>query len=386
MIQFSFLYNRKKKLRKDGTGLVQIKAYMAGKNKYISTGIYLSPDHWSKKQKQCVYHPNTLQINAELRRQITAIENYTLNYVQKNNAITLEHLDNYLKYEDAESFTQFWEYELEHDNSIKASTKKAHNQSLNYWKSFRKDVRFSELTYSTLVEFDRFLKDKALHPNTIHGHHKRLKRYIYQAIKKDVFNGKNPYKKFPLKKAKTTRVILTIEELFALEQLVFEDKEYFYQPIIDLFLFSCYTGLRFSDVQSLNLNQIELGIQGYTLKIKAQKTGKHLILPLYKIHDKKPEQIINKYQERAQSFDGFIFPRYSNQYVNRALKEIAQRATISKKLTTHVARHTFATHLAAKVPIHILKEILQHSSIETTMVYLHLSNKMIDNALDGVQW
>lgn len=386
MIQFSFIHNRKKKLRKDGTGLVQIKAYTAGKNKYITTNVYLSPEHWSKKQKQCVYHPNALQINAELRRQITAIENYTLNQVQKNGSITLEQLDNYLKYEDAESFTHFWDYELKHDNVIKPNTRKGHNQSLNYWKAFRTDVRFSELTYSTIVEFDRFLQDKGLHPNTIHGHHKRLKRYIYHAIKKDVFSGKNPYKKFTLKKVKTTRVILTDKDLLTLEQLVFEGKEYFYQPILDLFLFSCYTGLRFSDVKDLNLKQIELGLQGYTLKLKAQKTGKHLILPLHKIHDKKPEQIIDRYQQRAQNFEGFFFPKYSNQYVNRALKEIAQRAGINKKLTTHVARHTFATHLAAKVPLHILKEILQHSSIETTMVYLHLSNKMIDNALDGVQW
>ncbi|WP_052596558.1 site-specific integrase [Aureispira sp. CCB-QB1] len=386
MIQFSFVYNRKKKLRKDGTGLVQIKAYMAGKNKYITTNIYLSPEHWSKKQKQCVYHPNALQINAELRRQITAIENYALNQVQKNSSITLEQLGNYLKYEDAESFTHFWEYELTHDNVIKPNTQKAHHQSLNYWKSFRADVQFSELTYSTILEFDRFLKTKNLNPNTIHGHHKRLKRYIYLAIKKDVFSGKNPYLKFPLKKVKTTRVILTNRDLLTLEQLTFEPQEYFYQPILDLFLFSCYTGLRFSDVRNLNSHQIEIENQGYTLKLKAQKTGKHLILPLYKIHNKKPEQIINRYWERAQNFDGFFFPKYTNQYVNRTLKKIAQIAGIHKKLTTHVARHTFATHLASKVPIHILKEILQHSSIETTMVYLHLSNKMIDNALDGVQW
>jgi site-specific recombinase XerD len=51
-----------------------------------------------------------------------------------------------------------------------------------------------------------------------------------------------------------------------------------------------------------------------------------------------------------------------------------------------VARHTFATHMASKVPIHILKSILQHSNIETTMIYLHLSNKLVNDALDGVVW
>jgi site-specific recombinase XerD len=81
-----------------------------------------------------------------------------------------------------------------------------------------------------------------------------------------------------------------------------------------------------------------------------------------------------------------VFHKYTNQYFNRILKLLAARAGINKVITSHVARHTFATHLASKIPLPILKSILQHSKIETTMIYLHLSNKIVNDALDGVDW
>ena len=111
-----------------------------------------------------------------------------------------------------------------------------------------------------------------------------------------------------------------------------------------------------------------------------------MLLPLYKLYKRKPEAIIQKYKEEVMYERGLIFHTYSNQYFNRALKQLATMAGIQKKVTSHVARHTFATHLASKVPIHILKAILQHSKIETTMVYLHLSSKLVNDALDGVDW
>jgi site-specific recombinase XerD len=59
-------------------------------------------------------------------------------------------------------------------------------------------------------------------------------------------------------------------------------------------------------------------------------------------------------------------------------------AAISKVITSHVARHTFATYLASKVSIHILKAILQYSKVETAVVYFCIFNKMVNDALDGV--
>ena len=109
-------------------------------------------------------------------------------------------------------------------------------------------------------------------------------------------------------------------------------------------------------------------------------------MPLYQLHKGKPQELVQKYSLAGAEARVPIFHTYTNQYFNRVLKTIAQRANIEKPVTSHVARHTFATNLAAKVPIHVLKAILQHSKIETTMVYLHLSNRMVKDALDRVEW
>jgi hypothetical protein len=70
MIQFTLIHNFKKKLRKDGTAIINLKAYLDGKRKYISTKIYVKPTQWSKRLSQVVDHPNANAYNAEIHRQL----------------------------------------------------------------------------------------------------------------------------------------------------------------------------------------------------------------------------------------------------------------------------------------------------------------------------
>jgi site-specific recombinase XerD len=107
---------------------------------------------------------------------------------------------------------------------------------------------------------------------------------------------------------------------------------------------------------------------------------------LYKLFGDKPTKIVAKYSFESMAPTTHLFHEYTNQYYNRTLKLLAKQADIHKALTSHVARHSFATHLASKVPIHILKAMLQHSDLATTMIYVHLSNNLINDALDGVDW
>ncbi|WMX12388.1 site-specific integrase [Aureispira sp. CCB-E] len=386
MIQFVVVYNFKNKLKKDGTALVQIRAYLEGKRKYFSTGIYLKPSQWNKKSHQVQNHPQSLQYNAEIRRQLDELEAYVLDWIKKHGSMTLEQLENYFKYDDVQSFTDFWRYELEQDTKLTKITKKKHKTALNYWGEFQKNVKFSELTYNLIDDFDTFLFGKGLHTNTVYTHHKQVKKYINQAIRRGLLEAtKNPYLNFTPKTQPTERIVLSTEEVERLEVLTFERNEFYLELIRDMFLFSCYTGLRFSDTCAIRHKDIDQDKEGLLLNIVAKKTSKQLLLPLYKLHLRKPELLIQKHQI-AGAKEERVFHQYSNQYFNRTLKELAVLAGITKPITSHVARHTFATHLAAKIPLHILKAILQHSKIETTMVYLHLSSKMVNDALDGVDW
>ncbi|WMX12428.1 site-specific integrase [Aureispira sp. CCB-E] len=387
MIQFKLIYNVKKKTLQDGTASIQIRAYQSPKRRYIATGLYVKPNQWSKRFSKVVDHPNANEYNAELMRQLVDLENYVFERVRRLGAMTMEQLDDYFKGENNDSFTDFWERELEQDPKLQKTTKKKQRTALNYWKKFKKDVQFSELTYQLIRDFDRFLYQHQLHTNTVYTHHKQVKKYINLAVRSDLLDfNKNPYLKFKPKTAETQRLVLSMEEVERLEGMAFSTEEFYLELVRDMFLFSCYTGLRFSDTSKLKYEDINHDREGMTLNLVAKKTQKQLLLPLYKLHQRKPEAIIEKYREEVLYERGLIFHAYSNQYFNRTLKELAARAEILKPITSHVARHTFATHLAGKVPIHVLKAILQHSKIETTMVYLHLSNKIVKDALDGVEW
>ena len=350
MIQFSLKYNFKKKLRKDGTI-----AYINKKRKYISTKIHVKPRQWSKRLAKVVDHPNAHTYNAEIQRQINELENYTYDWIRKHGSITLNQLDGYFKYDDAGSFTDFWKYELANDTKLEKETKKKHKTALNYWTKFKKDVQFSELTYNLIRDFDTFLYKHQLHTNTVFTHHKQVRKYINLAIKSDLLDlNKNTYLKFTPKLVPTDRTVLTVAEVQQLETFTFSPTEFYLELIRGMFLFSCYTGLRFADTSNLKYESIDQTEEGLVLNIIAQKTSKQLIFPLHKLYERKPEAIIQKYQKDILYHRGLVFHKYTNQYFNRTLKEIASRANIQKKVTSHVARHTFATHLASKVPLHIL--------------------------------
>jgi len=157
--------------------------------------------------------------------------------------------------------------------------------------------------------------------------------------------------------------------------------------------------MRYSDTSRIAKENITQTDKGYNLSIKSLKTGKQIILPLYQLFptdDKltKPEKIIRKYLDqheqkynnRAFYDDISFFQNLTEQYTNRQLKVIAEKAGIRKNLTTHVARHTFATMMAQRVDITILQKLLQHSKLKETMIYVHMSNQIVESALDKIDW
>lgn len=106
-----------------------------------------------------------------------------------------------------------------------------------------------------------------------------------------------------------------------------------------------------------------------------QKTGEISTIPLLDI----PQRLIKKYENHPTVIaKGIVLPVISNQRMNSYLAEIATLAKIQKHLTTHIARHTFATmSLRNHVPIESISKMLGHSDIQTTQIYA----KMLDEAV-----
>lgn len=129
----------------------------------------------------------------------------------------------------------------------------------------------------------------------------------------------------------------------------------------ELFIFSCETGLRFSDVLDLKWTHLKKDSKGVTYISKIQCKTKELVeIPLM---SKWPKVLLAKY--RNVSTGENVFPRLSNGCINRKLKMLAEKAGIGKCLSFHQSRHTFASHLAnAGVPLYIVAKLLGDKSLD----------------------
>lgn len=145
----------------------------------------------------------------------------------------------------------------------------------------------------------------------------------------------------------------------------------------DMFVFCCFTGLAYIDVKKLTPNNIVPHIDGSQwIQSARQKTRSKLGIPLLPT----AMEILEKYQSHPKVQNGeCVIPVLSNQKSNAYLKEIADRCGISKNLTTHLARHTFATTvtLSNGMPIETVGKLLGHKNLRTTQHYAKIVNKKV---------
>ena len=154
-----------------------------------------------------------------------------------------------------------------------------------------------------------------------------------------------------------------------------------FKHVRDVFLFCCYTGLRFSDFIRLHPQHFsELNGKAW-LKIKTEKTGSYVQIPIYLIFEGKALKILNHYSS-IETFTQIG----SNAYVNRKLAELQKKLYIKTKITFHVARHTCATLLCHQgVPITTVQKILGHSNLTTTQVYSEIMADTIVRDLSKIK-
>lgn len=137
----------------------------------------------------------------------------------------------------------------------------------------------------------------------------------------------------------------------------------------DIFIFCCFTGLAYADVKKLTKNDIVIGVDGEQwVKTRRTKTDTRSNIPILPI----AETLIKKYKDDPFLQDkDLVLPVLSNQKMNAYIKEIADLCGITKNLTFHLARHTFATTvtLTNGVPIESVSKMLGHTNLKTTQHY-----------------
>ena len=382
---FNVVYNRKKKLLSDGTALVQIEAYLNFQKKYFSTGIYLTPEQWDNKHRKVKNHPNAIKLNRQLSDFVAKLQSVELDRRNAGKPFTLDILTEFLKGRFTNSFTEFMKNEIEADRTAAPATRAGHLITLKYLGKFKKDIVFDELTFELLTNFERFLLNEGLHTNTVNKCFRHIRKFVNLAINKDLFDlNRYPFRKFRMKSETTAREYLTPEEMKAFENIVLTPEQKYLQKSLDMFLFSCYTGLRFSDISALSKDKIRTIDGNMWIDTTMIKTAEPIRIPLYLLFDKKPIEILNQYTQPDRNY---IFDDLTNQYVNRCLKELAGIAGIKKTVTFHTARHTQATYLLYKgVNITTVQKLLGHKKLQTTQIYSKVMDKTIITELQAVKF
>jgi site-specific recombinase XerD len=365
----------------------------------ISLKQFIHPDNWNSEKGLARGKTDEIRnLNTYLEQVRSRLTECYQELVLKKKQITADAVKNlFCGLEEKEhSLMSVFEY---HNTEMKTllewGTQKNYFTTRRYLEEFLKaklrtsDIYLSQLNYKFLTDYVQFMKtyvpkDQKLPcgHNTIMKHIERLRKVVNMSIKNEWLD-RDPFQKFKSSFIKNNRQFLTSEELETIEQKEFKIERLQYAK--DLFIFSCYTGLAYIDVFELTPQNITLGIDGgYWISTKRHKTDISVLIPILPV----PHAIVEKYKNNPRVLAaGKILPVYSNQKLNAYLKEIADLCGITKPLTFHIARHTFATTvtLTNGVPIESVSSMLGHTSIRTTQIYAKVIQRKVSEDMKALR-
>jgi integrase len=237
--------------------------------------------------------------------------------------------------------------------------------------------RWKDLTIENVHKFDAYLHTIKKHQTdaevkakkpveyisqaTVRNYHKDIKALLTRALKFGLITA-NPYDRMrgEIKRGdKETVEFLTDAERDRIEGLTINDS--MLATVRDVFIFQCYTGMAYSDAMAFTLDKCQQDGDRLTYSAPRVKTGVWFYI-----------RVLPKALEIAQKYGGRL-PRVADQTCNANLKTIANVTGITKKLTTHVGRHTFATWMLRNgVPIEHVKKMLGHRRVTQTERYAKL--------------
>ncbi|MBC8109913.1 MAG: site-specific integrase [Verrucomicrobia bacterium] len=403
-ISYKTVFNPKNRLDKKGKALIYIRVIIDRAAYYMSTGISIEEKFWSKKRNELASGcPQSPEILSTLESVIQRMRSEELRCRRENEEITFEKLKSAVEPQKATKspdFLTFCEKELVARNDVDEDTKRTQRRTLAVFKEFKKDISFQELSYDLIQRFEYFLIDRDLLPNTRNKYHRHIRTFINRATKQGLFKPeKQPYLNFNTPKSDTHKEALTLDEVRRLECFVFKPEEQDFEQVRDMFVFACYCGLRISDILRIKPSDLSETAGKITLEMimyKVRKKSKRVILPLGELYEGKPQTILEKYLT-DKSLSEFVFTskdKVSENSIkamankaNQLLKLVGKWAGITKHLSFHIARHSFATNTATFVDTKTLSELCGHDKLETTMnYYVHSTPERINKQLQKINW
>ncbi|MBN8720084.1 MAG: site-specific integrase [Sediminibacterium magnilacihabitans] len=386
-----FFYLKKPKKYIEGAMPIYMRITVDGDRKELCTSRKCKPTEWledlecsdgkSEVSKELNAHLGILKMKVFEGRRLL---------MENNKEVTAEALKNVLTGRE-EKGRMVLEIFQKHNDQMEALVNKdfapgtleryktsiSHTRAFIKWKYHVEDLPISKLNFEFATEYEFWLKtvQKCCH-NTSIKYISNFKKIVNHCIRNG-WLARDPFLGYKMSKKEVDVNPLTKEEIQAIREKEFLTERL--GQVRDIFLFCCYTGLAYADVFKLKRSEIGIGVDGgkwiFTHRKKTESASRIPILP-------EALAIMNKYDDHPQCVNkDRVLPVLTNQKMNEYLKEIGDKCGITKKFTTHIARHTFATTvtLGNGVPIETVSKMLGHKNLKTTQHYAKIIDKKVSD-------
>lgn len=382
-------YLKKNAPKKNGKVAIMCRITIDGKQAQFSTKQEVLPDKWDLKFGRVSGKADeALKINLKLDEVRTRLQSLYDELIKHDNFVTADKLKNtFLGFDvTEETLLSFYKKFLKdftkmYEKGTRAlSTLKSYRLVYNHLRNFisykykRKDITFRELTEEFINDFDYYLR---INIGIVLTYILPLKKMTSMAVDQELIY-KDPFRNFHITMQETDRGYLVREEIEKL--IAYEPKNKRIELTRDMFVFSCFTGFAFVDVQQLKKTHIQTFFDGNMWIIKRrQKTNTASNVRLLEV----AQNIIKKYEGLTK--DDYLFPRICNATCNTHLKTImADCGSVKHKpISFHWARHTFGTLFVTEgIPLESVSKMMGHKDLRTTQIYAKITNNKISKDVE----
>lgn len=393
----ALFYVMRTRVSKKGEVPILLRVTMSGTRSVCSTSLKVDPNLWNaiagksmgrdRKSNELNQHLDTIQAKImQIHRQLEMdgkefnAQTVTDIYQGKNEKAQIMLLDIFREHNERCHKLM--------GKSMAPGTVERYDTSLRLTQQFirqnygKEDIPVSEVNHKFITDYEFFFKTvRNCAHNTTTKYLKNFKKIIRIALANEYIT-KDPFVNIRFSLDEVDKDFLTDEEVLCIykKELPIERLA----QVRDFFIFACYTGLAFSDLKGLCKEHLVQDNEGRMwIRKKRQKTKNMCNIPLLDI----PLQIIERYKDHPQcATSERVLPVLSNTKMNAYIKEIVDICGINKQVSTHTARHTFATSigLANGVSIENVAKMLGHSDTKMTRHYARVLDKSIMNDMLSV--
>ncbi|WP_454974514.1 tyrosine-type recombinase/integrase [Capnocytophaga gingivalis] len=377
----NFQFQQRTYKKQNGTQAIRLRIFTSANDiQYIDTGISVLKNQWDDKKQQVKKHPIEEQLNASMNALLNDVK--ILYY--KNEGVSAKRLlqiyKNSKKY-DGSSLLNFYQSIVD-ENKMKGAIRTAKTQQhyIDKLSKFASFLSFADISPLWAKDYEKWLISRGNKPNTIASNFKCLNAILNKAVKMGLIE-KNPLKGYEIKTVNSKKEVLSIEDIGLLENYEIAPHFKGMELARDIFLFSFYmAGMRFSDVCKLKWEDVTDTEVVYTMGKSEKRAGATRYIPI----TPKVKQILERYKANKT----FVFPildkcdlnniekveytiYIANNKLNRSIKILAKHAGITKHVSMHIAKHSFASYAVKNnVNLFHISKLLGHTKLSTTEHYL----------------